>query len=76
MYQFQVTQDDLKKFGTRNNNNHNEDSKSTVNVISTINGGENWSVWIDPETKNQSVLWLRDTVDSLKIANKKVTHFL
>ena len=31
MYQFQVTQDDLKKFGTRNSNNHNEDSKCFLN---------------------------------------------
>ena len=48
----------------------------TLNFISTIKGGGNWSVWIDPETRNQSVIWLRETVDSLKIANKKVTHFL
>ena len=26
--------------------------------------------------KDQSVLWLRETVDTLKIANKKVTQFL
>ena len=43
----------------------------TLNFILTIKGGGNWSVRIDPETRNQSVLWLRDTVDCLKIANKQ-----